>query len=266
MATESADESGLSVTLPPPLEEWLEERADSLDIDREELVVQLLSAYRTTADLDEPLHTGAPELDEEFLTDVERRIETVDEESIERLDRRVASIESELDEHIEDIRSRVLQLRDRLQDRAETDHDHPEIERLRGQVDRLSEDLESVGSELADLSDTVETVDGHLEDMTTKLNRLARIVVAMRDRSDDVTTERQRHLDELKHRAGSEGITAAKCAGCANTVNIGLLTDPSCPNCGVEFGNLEPSKGFFGSPKLTIEDPPAIEGGGATDE
>lgn len=267
MATESADEPDMSVTLPPELQRWLDDRADTLDVDREELVVQLLGAYRTTADLDgdEALSFDKPTLDGEFLDDIERRIEAVDEAELERLERRVGSIESELDEHVDDIRNRVLQLRDGLQDRAEEDHGHDEIDQLNGRVDGLADDIDGLGTDVADLSDSVEAVDDQLEDVTAKLNRLARIVVALRNRSDDVDTERERHLEDLKRRAGREGIRSANCSGCSNSVDIALLTEPACPNCGIEFGNLSPSTSIFGSPKLTAEDPPAIESGEDTD-
>lgn len=265
MATESADEPEMSVTLPPELQEWLENRADSLDVDREELVLQLLSAYRTTADGEESPAFEQPQLDAEFLDDIERRIETVDEAELERLERRVGSLESELDDHVEDIRSRVLQLRDGLEDRAAADHDHAEINQLSRRVDGLSEDIDGLGTDVANLSDSVAAVDDQLDDVTAKLDRLARIVVAMRNRSDDVDTERERHLENLKRRAGREGITSAKCAGCSKAVDIALLTEPACPNCGTEFGNVEPSNSIFGSPKLTAEDPPAIESGEDTD-
>lgn len=267
MATESADEPDISVTLPPELERWLEDRADTLDVDREELVVQLLSAYRTTADLDdeEAPSVDTPELDGEFLDDIERRIETVDEAELERLERRVGSLESELDDHVEDIRNRVLQLRDGLQERAEADHDHAEVDQLDRRVEGLAEDVDGLGTDVANVSDTVGTVEERLDDATSKLDRLARIVVAMRSRSDEVDTERGQHLEALKRRAGREGITSAKCAGCSSSVDIALLTDPACPHCGIDFGTLNPSTSIFGSPKLTAEDPPAIESGGETD-
>jgi chromosome segregation ATPase len=267
MATESADEPDMSVTLPPELERWLEDRADTLDVDREELVVQLLSAYRTTADLDgeEAPAIESPELDAEFLEDIERRIETVDEAELERLERRVGSLESELDEHVDDIRNRVLQLRDGLQDRAEEDHDHTEIDQLNQRVNGLADDIDGLGTDVANLSDSVEAVDEQLADVTAKLNRLARIIVALRKQSDDVDTKREQHLEDLKRRAGREEIRSAKCAGCSSSVDIALLTEPACPNCGIEFGNLTPSTSIFGSSKLTAEDPPAIESGEDTD-
>ncbi|MUV85895.1 hypothetical protein GJ631_04735 [Natronomonas sp. CBA1123] len=268
MATESADEPEMSVTLPSELERWLDDRADTLDVDREELVVQLLSTYRTTADLDgdETPSFEKPTLDAEFLDDIERRIDTVDEAELERLERRVGSLESELDDHVEDIRSRVLQLRDGLEDRAAADHDHAEIDQLNRRVDGLAEDIDGLGTDVANLSDSVEAVEEQLDDVSSKLGRLARIVVALRNRSDDVDTERERHLEDLKRRAGREGIRSAKCSGCSSSVDIALLTEPACPNCGIEFGNVAPSTSIFGSPKLTAEDPPAIESGEDTDE
>ena len=49
MATESADGTDGPLSLPPPLEEWLDDRAASLEMSREELLVQVASAYRATS-------------------------------------------------------------------------------------------------------------------------------------------------------------------------------------------------------------------------
>ncbi|MFT4884944.1 MAG: hypothetical protein ACI8U4_002462, partial [Natronomonas sp.] len=111
MATESAEESELAVTLPPPLEEWLDERAATLDTNREEILVQLISAYRAAADLEDE---GASlpnegELDDRISAAVESRMQTVEtgDEDVEELSTRVDALEAELKTDIEDVRDRV---------------------------------------------------------------------------------------------------------------------------------------------------------------
>jgi len=69
MASESSSERTLSVTLPADLEEWLDEQAAAADIDREELLVQLLTTYRMTAD--ESIGEGL-EIDSQAIEDAVR--------------------------------------------------------------------------------------------------------------------------------------------------------------------------------------------------
>lgn len=53
MVGESIDEQHVAVSLPSDLKEWLDRHTATLDVDRETLLLNLLSAYRTTVDLDE---------------------------------------------------------------------------------------------------------------------------------------------------------------------------------------------------------------------
>jgi len=123
MATESAADPELSVTLPPSLSEWLEERAATLGMDRDALLVHLLETHRSAA-----------ELDENWLDTVDERIENIDART-RKTEGRVGDVETKLADNVEDIRERVLQLRDAVEGRAPADHSHEEFRMLTDRLD-----------------------------------------------------------------------------------------------------------------------------------
>lgn len=265
MATESADGSDVSVTLPPELDEWLEDRAAELGIDRDELLVQLASTYRAAADHDGDLLEGlGSEVDAEALEAVESRL-SADEETLSALGDRLEAVESELEGKVENLRNRVLQLRDAVADTAPENHSHREFSRLESSVDDLSADLESVASDLEAQGDQVAEVESRLEDAEEKLTRVARAVVALRREGAgdaDAST-----LEDLRLAANRDGVAEAACGACENPVTVGLLTEASCPHCGTDFAELElPEAGLgralgFRKPRLRCLDPPALEAG-----
>lgn len=270
MATESAEESELAVTLPPPLEEWLDERAATLDATREEVLVQLISAYRAAADLEDEAATlpNEGELEDRISAAVESRMQTLetgDEEEIEELSTRVDTLEAELETDIEDVRDRVLQVRDAVKERAPKDHSHAKTRQLADRVDGLASDLEDVGSEVSTTTETVDQLEGRLSDVESKLNRLARVVVALRKRDGSAVTEREEQLDHLRRQANQHDVDEAQCAACEESVRISLLNDPACPHCGTEARDIEPPNSMLGrvfdvgKTKLTGAEPPALE-------
>ena len=269
MATESADESDgadVSVRLPPDLEEWLDERAAALDVDRGELLVQLAGAYRAAADLgDESLAGLSGEgIDPAALEDVREQL-SADDDALHELNDRVNDVEGRLEENVEDLRSRVLQLRDAVGDSASQTHSHREFDQLDARIDDLSETVESVAADVEAQGGRVDEVASRLEDADEKLTRVARAVVALRreaDREDDGTG-----LEELRVAANRSGVTEAACGACGDVVTIGLLSDASCPHCGSDFAELElPAGGLgrtlgFRRPELRCAEPPALEAG-----
>jgi predicted nucleic acid-binding Zn-ribbon protein len=266
MATESADGTEMSVTLPPDLEEWLEDRAAELGVDREELLVQLASTYRATAEHDTDLLDGlaGDGVDAEALEAVESRL-SADEENIAALGDRIDAVESDLETNVEDLRTRVLQLRDAVADSAPENHSHGEFSRLESSVDDLAADLEAFASDLEARGDRVDDVASRLEDAEKKLTRVARAVVALRREvggEADADT-----LEELRMTANRNGVAEADCGACETPVTVGLLTEPACPHCGTGFAELElPAAGLgralgFRQPRLRCRDPPALEAG-----
>lgn len=288
MATESADGPEVSVTLPPPLDEWLDERADALGVERTELLVQLVSAYRATSDLDhDPVEalledrTGEG-LDELVEARVDERIEgRLEDELADRIDGRIdepdaggsdpaalgaqlEALEATHEEDVEDVRTRVLQLRDAVSDRAEEDHDHDEFRDLGGRLDALASTLEDVGADLGDLTDRVHRRDGRLGDLESKLDRLAGVVLAMREGSDRIGPVDE-VLEHIRASANRNGVEVAECADCGRAVRIALLTRPACPHCETAFRDLEEPPSGLGrwlaprKSKLVGTEPPALE-------
>lgn len=269
MATESADESDgadVSVRLPPDLEEWLDERAAALDVDRGELLVQLAGAYRAAADLgDESLAGLAGDgIDPEPLEDVREQL-SADDDALHELNDHVNDVEGRLEENVEDLRNRVLQLRDAVGDTASQAHSHREFDQIDARIDDLSETVESVAADLEAQDGRVAEVESRLDDADEKLTRVARAVVALRreaDRDGDGTG-----LEDLRGAANRSGVTEAACGACGDVVTIGLLSDTSCPHCGSDFAELElPTGGLgrtlgFRRAQLRCAEPPALEAG-----
>lgn len=262
MATESADSSETSVSLPPPLEEWVDERAESIGVDREELLIQVLSAYRAAADLDDDVGGAAADsvdVREQVETEVEAQLRERDGE-LGALDDRIDALEEGLEEDLESLRNRVLQLRDAVRNRAKTDHTHEEFTRL---ADRLDE----VATDVVDLSETVGDVESGLADADAKLDTLARVVLQLRNDAGERVPESRRHLEQLRETANRRGVSEASCDACGESVSIPLLTEPACPHCDSELRDITTTGILFSRAKLTGPEPdPEPDPEGGTDE
>ena len=263
MATESADEPELSVSLPPPLEEWVDEHAASLDVDREELLVQVVSAYRAAADLDGDADAAgggsAPDLEtlrEEVRAEVETQLADRDVDA-RAVDDRVDTLESKIEEDLNSVRNRVLQLRDALQSRADADHTHEEF-------DRLADRLDGVAADATELSDDVSTQEAELNDVDARLDTLARVVLELRDRTVDRGDDRTRQLDRLRRTANRQDVTDASCDSCGESVSVPLLTDPACPHCDAELRDITTAGLIF--TRATLVGPETSSGGGEDDD
>jgi chromosome segregation ATPase len=245
MDTESTEGGKLSVTLPPPLEEWVDERAELLGVDREELLVQVLSAYRATADLDGNIASPADDADveERVREELDDRLDRRDRD-VETVQQRVDDLEDDLEEDLEALRSRVIQLRDALRNRAMEDHTHEEIPDLTDRVDDLASDLGDPSMSVAELEDSLAAAE-------TKLDTLAGVVVRLQRRDADDGTESDRALDRLRRAANRKGVTDASCPDCEQSVSVPLLTDPACPHCGAEVRDVTTTGIILTRAKLT---------------
>lgn len=270
MGTESTGESEVTVQLPADLVEWLDERAEDEAIPREELLVQLLSAYRTTVETSDEIVAGddgiAVAIDDAVGSELEERLRAVETqlEAQAGVEERISSLQEEFDEKIEDVRNRVLQLRDAIRDRAPADHSHERLEEFDAISDRL-EDVETavdrLDDEMANVEDRTVAVETSLEEAESKLDRIARVVVALRKQIEGESSKSERTLDRIKHTAALEGIDVAKCDDCGRSVRIALLTEPACPHCEMTTSDLVPPESFFGKAKLLGTDAPALEEG-----
>lgn len=280
MASESTDEGVVTVELSPELDEWLDERARELGEPREELVVQLLAAYRTTAERDGgDLAAGL---------DVERRVEdamqdeldatvaaAVDDALADRVDStvrdrlpditdavesrvegRLEEVEDEFGEKLTDVRERVVQLKRELDDKAPADHEAFEtVSELEGSLAELNRELVEVRDEFeADLTNQTERIDDletrfddidrRLDDTEEKLKRVAWVVNDLRD-DQGGRDAHQKAVDRIKRAAAQEGISSASCQSCGEKVEIGLLIDPRCPHCDATVSDVQPEGGII---------------------
>ena len=264
MEHESTEGRTLSLDLPAALDEWLAARADELDVDESELVLQLIGSYRVAADADDgetaaeladTIDDGAVDVEGTVREEVDAALAgaTADEDAIvrrmeTRVSERADALEAELDEKLDDVRRRVVQLKTEVGEKAPADHDHEAFERL----DELATGLDEVRAAMGELHGADER-EGDLavrvSDIERKLNTLARVAVQLRDAPDDAGDET---LVEIKRAAARAGADEAKCEGCGETVNIGLLPEAACPHCRSPFGRLvEGSGGLFGAaPRL----------------
>ena len=274
-----ASEQGESASLPGGIEEWLADHIDDTGEDRADVLARAVASYRLlteTAEGDESL--------ESTLSELESRVESLEGESESQLDGdRVDALEAELDDHVEDLRSKIVDVLKEARSRAPADHDHEPLEtRLDEQAettDELRASVDELADEIEGFDETVETrfsgLEGELgplaesvSDIESKATKLAGAVVEMRKRLQRVESHvsHQTALAELLQTAARENISQAKCDNCNETVDLGLLVEPICPHCRSVFDGLKPGSMFFKSAWLTIADRPALEAGETTEQ
>ncbi len=294
MASESTDDGSVTVSLPADLDDWLDERAAELDLDRETLLVQLLSSYRATAAIEgdpengerpvdaalvreavEPSVTEQVDatLDERLESLVDDRIEAVlrnrideavaaalderDAEAAGDVDERIATVRSEFRDKLEDVRDRVIQVKQEADGKAPRDHSHEGLQRvdalgqrvvdLEDAVAALENDLEAVSDDQDEAADEFEA---ELGDLQERVETVAWVVSDLREafESDGEAAA----LERIKRAAAEADVARAKCESCGNGVEIALLAEPECPHCHATVTNVEPSRGFFGKPQLLV--------------
>lgn len=290
MTNGSTDESA-PISLPPDLAEWLDGLAAERDADRETVLVQLLAAHRAadtladgetagvddvtvTTDLEaevrEVVADRLPDITDAVAEhlDVERQIadavdarsddtsESAADRAVETLRGRFVS-EDEFTETIEDVRSRVVQVKKETDRKAPADHDHPDLE---NRLDDLATAVEELTDEVSDVRETLEEQsDNHdaeitdladsLEDAREKLQTVAHVVNDLRERTA-VETKRATSVENIKRRAAEHDLDRAACEACGSGVEIALMTEPECPHCRAAVTDVEPKQRFLGKPHL----------------
>lgn len=238
-----------ALELPESVAQWLDETADGVGLSRERLLTELLAAHRT--------------LHEEDIAD-------------ERLD----ELHDEFVEKLTDVRERVVQIKRESDGKAPADHDHvelrDELDELRTAVDdgdafaeelgtldeRVTENRERLESGFENYENVLEYLTETTDELDDRLDVLARALVSVRDQARTLAARNAMRAAtaELAKSANRHGITSADCGGCASSVTIALLTEPTCPHCEATFEDVEPKQGFFGSNRLVVGRSPALEG------
>jgi LmbE family N-acetylglucosaminyl deacetylase len=255
------------------LEGWLDAKAEELGVSRDELLARLRND-----DAPDGVEAGEPfaALRREFG----ERLSTTQEEfetQLAEVESDLAEAEKDVDEKIQDVRERVVQVKREADGKAPADHDHPDLgertEAVADRADRLADELDALADTVAELDEQVETgfenyedvleyLTDATDDLEVKLTTLAEATVKLRDQTKTLAARHASRAaaDELAHLANRRGIESAECGRCGETVHIGLLAEPNCPHCASNFNDVEPKRGFFGSARLVVGDPPALEG------
>ena len=282
-----ASEQGDQAPLPSGIEEWIADRTADTGDSRETVLARAVASYRLLAedaDEDEVLETT--------LSELEARIEALEADPAPDSDR-IEALEADLDDHVEDLRSRIVDVVKEARSRAPADHSHEAFDdRLSAVEDDLAgiADYESTVEGLRESTEQLEAevgaLDGMIEDrlgvaegelgsvsesvetLETKADRLAGAVVDLRRRLKRIESHvtHQTALAKLLETAAREDIEKARCDNCNETVQLGLLVEPACPHCRSAFDGIEPGSMFFKSAWLTIADRPALEAGATTEE
>jgi len=280
-----ASEQGEPGPLPSELEEWVTAYTEETGESRKTVLARAVASYQLLTD-----GANADDAVEGFVSELESRVEKLETEAgAERID----ELEADLDAHVEDLRSRIVDVMKEARARAPADHDHEalaeldaDVERLEaqltdhtGSVDSLAESVELLESELsaveADFEDRFEATEGEVGSLSesvgtveSKADRLAEVVVDLRRRVQRIESHvtHQTALAELLETAAREDIESARCDNCSEMVSLPLLAEPACPHCRSVFDGLEPGSMFFKSAWLTVADRPALEAGTTTDQ
>ena len=238
MASESTEDGSVTVSLPSEIDEWLSARARTLGVDREVVLLQLLSSYQAAAELDDDsVPVAGPQAVEQAIAD------------------RVEGVEQRHEEDIEDVRGRVVQLKRELDGKASADHDHVEFEQVEGLQSEVSDLRDAVDDIEAELDSTVAEHDVLLEDIDERLSslqdRLKTVAWVVSDLRDAYESQGGLEaVERIKRAAAKADIDRAKCENCGQGVEIALLTDPECPHCQATVTNVEAADSWFGSPRL----------------
>jgi archaellum component FlaC len=257
--------------LPDELESWVRERAEATDMRPEEVLARSVTAYRflegesdelAGTDIDGAVTLGADEADLEATA-----------ERLADLDDRVGALEADLEEKIDDVRERVIQVKREADGKATADHGHDDLredletarrtaadaeeaaEEAQSQVQRIDRGFDNFEDILEYLTETTDELEG-------RLTRLARLTIDLRETVGELEGQDAARsvTADIKEKANREGVSQAKCGNCDAKVAIGLLTSPQCPDCGRAFSDLQPASGFFGSSTLVVGDRPALTG------
>ncbi|KAB1198661.1 MULTISPECIES: hypothetical protein [Haloferax] len=241
------------VSLPEGLQEWVDERAEAQDVDSVTILARAINTYRLAV-----TDTGTS-LDE--IESVSDRLDSVEG--------RVDGLEGTVQEKIDDVRMRVVQVKRETDGKAPRDHDHPD---LREGLDRATADIETLRDQLTEVEsrvdagfDNYEEILTYLDETTTDLDEhlgvVAQSLLNLRSRAADIEAAEleRKALGDLLRLANDTGERKALCDDCGETVHLDLLTEPRCPACRSAFEDLSPSKGFFGSATLHTGNPPALE-------
>src|SRR6056297_104113 len=257
MASDGRENDTMTVSVPPEVGDWLDEQATRHESSREAICRQLLQGVR----------------------DVSADGDLADAEELASLRAHVEAQREEFIDHVEDVRERVVQVKREVDGRAPAEHDHERyadadaVRELESTIDDVAADVEAIDASLQTLADRVdEGFDSYetiLDDLAADLELvsdrstvLANAVLDLRDTRTAMQARANRRgaADEVKLAANRLGVRSASCADCGSSVEIALLTTPTCPHCGASIADVERRSSILGSHTLVTGEPPALPG------
>lgn len=134
-----------------------------------------------------------------------------------------------------------------------------DIEDLRGKVGMLASASVDVQDRLDELEPTLTAHDDSIEDIEEKLDVVASSSLDVQDRLEALTgrAEERDALGRLREAANREGVRRARCGACQTRLDVGLLSSPTCPDCGATFVDVE-SGGLLRRGRLVTESRPGV--------
>lgn len=158
MASEQEDPE----TLPPRIEEWIADRTAETGESRETVLARAVASYRLlAADNDEQAALDT------VLSDIESRIDALESNTETE---QVEQLEAQLDEHIKDLRRRVVDVVKEARSRAPKNHTHDELESRLEELEQATQGtLEqaphgNIESRLAEIEEVYNTLQSRLSD------------------------------------------------------------------------------------------------------
>lgn len=228
---------------------WVESLSESRGASREEVLEQLISSYWTLHELLQVIEESGDDAvlhpDDEGRSDAPGAARSAAAAGLTEAD---ADGDSDAADRVDRLDERVESLAERSEERWTTLADrHDDLE---SRVDGEFENLRGVLEYLIDTTD----------DLAERTDALVSDHVEARRRR---RTERAALLD-LKREAGRLGVSTAACDHCGESVALGTLATPRCPQCAATFDGVVPRTGWldFGPSRLTVADP---ADGGARD-
>lgn len=247
MASEPEDRSA-APELPESLADWLGERAETVGVSEGELLTELVAAYRVAVEDD---GVNADALADAI--DINRRVDERQAALRSEMDDRLTALAERQQSALEDVRKRVVQLKQATKTKADADHGHEELDRVSevtGAIEELESAIAELESAVAEHDDDLVTINEELGDLRDKLTQVARAVVDLRSR-DELGESTVDPLLNLKRHAARADIDHATCAACDMEVDLALLGEAACPHCGAPFESLHEASGLLEQPQLT---------------
>lgn len=266
-----------SATLEGPAAAWLAERADELGVDEAEFLERVVAAYRHVEDGEREGDVATSDEYADRLDGLGERVAAA-EDRLDDAESRIGDAEADFDEKLADVRERVVQVKREADEKADADHEHPELaddvaealeaaERVDEEAAALTEDVadltERVDAGFENVEDVLEFLRDETDDLSGKVTTLAKAVVSMREavRTVGAAEARRARTDALKRAANVAGVEEADCGDCEQSVTVALLTAPECPFCGAPFEDIAPGSGWFSSHTLETGATPALTAG-----